>query len=82
MADCSPSIPGFCFPTTIVLSSTSCVQASGIESRGSNVIQFGGADDQTTKMSQVGGFDQTTTVVLHGDIDQTTKVRGFQGAGN
>ena len=82
MADCSPSIPNFCFPTTIVLGSTSCVQASGIESRGSNVIQFGGADDQTTKMTQIGGFDQTTTVNQFQGFDQTTKVRGFQGAGN
>ena len=82
MADCSPSIPGFCFPTTIVLGSTSLVQASGIESRGSNVIQFGGADDQTTKMIQSGGIDQTTTVGQFEGFDQTTKVRGFQGAGN
>jgi hypothetical protein len=82
VADCSPSIPGFCFPTTIVVGRADFVQASGIENRGSNVIQFGGADDQTTKMNEIGGFSLIEVMDQHGGIDQTEKVGGFQGAGN
>ena len=62
MADCSPSIPGFCFPTTIVVGRVDFVQASGIENRGSNVVQFGGADERFTTLLHPSGFDQITTV--------------------
>jgi hypothetical protein len=46
------------------------------------VVQFGGADDRFTTLLHPSGFDKITTVEQFGDIDQTTKVRGFQGAGN
>jgi hypothetical protein len=80
MADCSPSIPNFCFPTTIVSSSSDCVQASGIENSKAQV-QAGRATPKSTKLLGIGGFDKTTKMVTSGDTSKSEKIGGFQGAG-
>lgn len=78
----SPSIPGFNFPSPVIITqSTIEVAASGIENSKSQ-IQAGGADAQITKIIQPGGFSQLTTVGQFGGFSETEKVLSFHGAGN
>jgi hypothetical protein len=81
MADCSPSIPGFCFPTTVVVGSTDTV-AHGPVSVSKAQVQAADAASSSTTMSQTGGFFIITTIIQAGGFDKSEKVLAYQGAGN